>query len=483
MKKIRTSFNQFVREKVLHGVSGTWPEAKNVPINVLMSDVVSAYTGLVEYQDVNHTETGLSAGSFYNQGPMGYGPPPIGPGTSPFSCFLSNKVLNAQATDNGVMTGDPNITPAITVKDLHYSGAGCTFAIGQATQYRYDTEPAAKVDMKTQLNQPHDLVILHGLRSSADAQGITGAPENDIKFMYNQTGELTFQLYILRGSNEMIGTPQSFNHYVDSYGRMMPVHFVLNADGTGEFRVDNAKITFDITSTEFTGGSGINAWWYTPPTSGTIGLTISGLTPYSTGAVFGMTAPISRLTNVAVNDNDGSDTGLPPFIHGVPCTPIRRGVDPTDATWEFPKLVNDAFDNWTPFSENNPTVTYGLSAVMDSQTFDTRGVATGTLSADLDIYMSKQSIVDRLNGSSVTDDVEAINIKAYNAATFNDNDLAIKIHDSTANWDTSWTVFDGLYEDPEIDSHVTFFQKADTSQFTINDFNNDLIFKIRAQEK
>jgi hypothetical protein len=476
MKKIRTSFNQFVREKVIHGVSGTWPEAQDVPINVLMSDVVHESTGLVEYQDTDHTETGLSAGSFHNQGPMGYGPPPVGPGTEPFTCFLSNKVLNAQATDHNIMTGSPSITPSLKLKDLDYSGVGCTFSIGQALQYRYDTDPAAKVDMKMAVNESHALVILHGVNNTTDGLGVTGNSDDDIKFMYKQTSDLSFDLYILKGDNTAIGSPQSFNHYIDSYGRMLPVHFVLNADGTGEFRVDNAKITFDLTSGDFSS--------FNVPATGTIGMTISGLTPYSTGSVFGMTSCISRLTNVAVNDNSGSaDIGLPSFIHGVSCTPIRKAAAPGDSAWEFPKLVNDAFDNWTPFSENSPTVTYGLSAVMDNQTFDTRGVATGTLSADLDIYMTKQSIVDRLLGSSVTDDIEAINIKAYNAATFNNNDLAIKIHDSTSSWDTPWTVFDGLYEDPEIDSHVTFFHKTGNTAFSITDFNNDLIFKIRAQEK
>ena len=76
------------------------------------------------------------------------------------------------------------------------------------------------------------------------------------------------------------------------------------------------------------------------PTVGTISATIGGMIPYTTGTTFGMQAAISRLTNVAVNDNNPSpcvdDVELPPFIHGVSCTPIRRAIDSTDADWEMP---------------------------------------------------------------------------------------------------------------------------------------------------
>ena len=122
---------------------------------------------------------------------------------------------------------------------------------------------------------------------------------------------------------------------------------------------------------------------------------------------------------------------------------------------------------------------------MDNQTFDTRGVATDSLSADLEIYLTQDSIANKIAGANVTNTIEAINIKAYNAATFNQSQLAVKIHDTTDNWDTNWTEFPGLYDDPEVDSHVTFFSKLSGGEtchdFEFSDFSQDMVIKLRAQ--
>lgn len=469
-KRLRTSFNQFVREKVIQGVDNMYPEAENMPLNLLVPDITS-YGGFVEYQETEHYITGSTAGNFYIQGPMGYGPPPTGPGTEPFKCFLSNKILNTSASDLGAMTGDPSVTPHVKLDNIHYSGVACTFSVGLAMQFRYAADPSVKLDKDMgQDVTEHSLVTLHHFNSTTTP---VADPLTDIKFMYHTTSDLGFQLSIVAGDGTVLVAAQSFNHMVNAYGRMLPVHMELQSDGSGEFRVDNAKLLFDITTLG-----------YVMPTQDTVSITVAGLSPaYSTSTVFGMQAPISRLTNVAVNDNNPSpcvdDVGLPSFIHGVSCTPIRKAVDPADSNWEMPASVQDGMDAWTPFAENSPTVSYGLNAIMDNQTYETRGVATDTLSADLDIAITKQTFEDRIDGAAVTDEIEAINLLAYNAATFDGSDFAVQIAGHT-----DWTVFPGLYDDPTIDSHLTFFNKpgADCPQFMATDFNSDLVFKLRAQE-
>lgn len=482
-KRLRTSFNQFVREKVIQGVNNMYPEAEEMPLSQLVSDITD-YSGYVEYQDLDHDVTGSSSGNFFIQGPMGYGNPPTGPGTKPFKCFLSNKIKNNSAASIGAMTGQTALTPSIRLDDIHYSGLGATFSVGLATQYRYASDPTAKIDKHTfdsHSAQEHALVVIHGLNSTSTP---SIHPANDMKFMYKNLSPTSFQLFCRKGdmTTETIGTPQTFVHMESPYGRMLPVHFLIKPDGTGEFRVDNAKILFDITSNTFTGSSP-TPWSFAMSTTGSLSVTIAGMTPYSDNTTFGMQAAISRLTNVAVNDNNPSpcvdDVELPPFIHGVPCTPIRRAVDSTDSKWEMPSAVNDGMGKWTSFSENNPSVSYGLSAIMDNQTFDTRGVATSALNAELDIFIQKSTFENRINGAAVTDDIEAINVMAYNAATFDGSDFAVQIAGHT-----DWTVLPGLYDDPTIDSHLSFFHKSGTNcpQFNISDFASDLVFKLRAQQ-
>lgn len=481
-KRLRTSFNQFVREKVIQGVNNMYPEAENMPLDQLIPEVIS-YSGYVEYQDDDHDITGSSSGNFFIQGPMGYGNPPTGPGTKPFKCFLSNKIKNNSAASLGVMTGQASLQPKIKLNDIHYSGFGTTFATGLATQYRYTSSSSSKVDKHTfdfTGSQEHTLVTIHGLNSTTTShEDVT----NELQFVYKNLSPTSFQLFCRKGdmSTQTINTPQTFTHMESPYGRMLPVHFLIRPDGTGEFRVDNAKLLFDITSSTFTGSSP-SPWSYSMTTAGTLSVTIGGLIPYSGGTTFGMQAAISRLTNVAVNDNNSvpcsGDVELPPFIHGVSCTPIRRAVNPTDPDWEMPSSVHDGMGKWLSFSENNPSVSYGLSAIMDNQTFDTRGVATSALSAELDIFIQKTSFENRINGATVTNDIEAINIMAYNAATFDGSDFAVQISGLT-----EWTTFPGLYDDPTVDSHLTFFDKSGSAcdQFNISDFASDLVFKLRAQ--
>ena len=486
MKLLRTSFSHLIREKIIQGQSKLWPEPVNIPIEALMANV-SGHTGTFEYQADNHTETNLPTGSYYNQGAMGYGEPPVGPGTKPYHSFISNKTINLNAIDASIYTGNPSVTPSISIENVSFKGFGVTYAIGQARQYRF-------LDLDSQLeckagNGKHIIFSISGLKGSVsdyEAAGWSSDVDNMLNFVYTTTGDKSYTIHIERGDGTLVSTPQSYSHFVDSYTRMMPMSVVLNEDGTGTIRVDNSTTTFSINT--MTDKDALN---YSMPVGGTLGLKISGLTPHVDVSGFGMQAPICRLTNIAVNDNDDSDgcgnIGLPPFIHGVTCSPIRAGETPESAEWEFPNLVHSPTGEWTAFSENNPTVTYGLSAVMDNQTFDTRGVATGALSADLEIYLTRDSIVNKISGANVTNTIEAINIKAYNAATFNGSDLAVKIHDSTDTWDTNWVVFPGLYDDPEIDSHVTFFSKLSAGQtchdFEFSDFDQDMILKLRAQSK
>ena len=492
MKRLRTSFTHFVREKVLQGLNKTWPEPADVALDQLVSDTISSYSGYVEYQEEHHSEENHSQGNLYNQGPMGYGDPPVGPGTEPYKSFLSNKTYNLKASDVGMFTGKPGLTPSLTLKDINFSSVGITFATGQAKQYRYGS--SSQIDHPIAAGK-HSLVEITGLD---DDQGATydadpsaaGATNNTIKFIYEATDvdAKTYNLYVERDGNT-VSTVANFVHYTDSYGRLFPVHFSLNATGDYEFRVDTQVITGNITT--FTGAGGSNL---RPATGGVLEVKISGLTPHQsfTNDPFGMTCPISRLTNVAVNDGNNTDgmedTGLPPFITGVSVSPIRRHEAHTDPAWEFPKLVTDSQDKWTSFSENNPTVPYGLDAVMDSQMFDTRGVATSALSADLDIYIEKSAVMDRLASAIAGEDVEAINIKANNAAVFNNSELAVQIKDTDLGmWETCWTPFPGLDDNPEGDSHVSFFYRPTgtcnetLTGMNVNDFNSDFLIKLRAQ--
>lgn len=484
MKLLRTSFSHLVREKIIQGQSRFWPEPADVPIERLINNV-SAHTGKFEYQADNHTETGLPTGNYYNQGSMGYGDPPIGPGTKPYTTFISNKTSNLNALEVGIMTGDPDVTPSVSIENISYKGFGATFAIGQPLQYRFiDTD--SQLDCAAGVGK-HVLVSISGLKGAVgdyESAGWNGETDNTLNFIYETTGDTEYSIYVERADGTLVSTPQTYNHFVNSYGRMMPISIFLDETGSGSLRVDNSTTTFNIGT--MTDKDALN---YQMPNSGTLGLKLSGLTPHVDVVGFGMEAPISRLTNVAVNDNDDTDgcgdVGLPPFIHGITCSPIRGGETPDSAEWEFPALVHSSTDKWTAFSENNPTVSYGLSAIMDNQTFDTRGVATDSLSADLDIYLTQQSIIDRIAGANVTNTIEAINIKAYNAATFNQSELAVKIHDTSDTWDTNWTVFPGLYDDPEVDSHVTFFSKLSGGEtchdFEFSDFEQDMVIKLRAQ--
>lgn len=484
MKLLRTSFSHLVREKIIQGQSQLWPEPADVPIENLISNV-SAHTGKFEYQSDNHTETGLQTGNYYNQGAMGYGDPPIGPGTKPYMSFLSNKTKNLNALEVGIMTGDPSVTPSISIENVSYKGFGATFAVGQPQQYRY-IELDNQLDCQAGFGK-HVLFSISGLKGSVGdytSAGWGGESDNVLNFVYETTGEVEYKVYVERADGTLISTPQTYSHFVNSYGRLMPISIFLDETGNGTFRVDNSTTTFSINT--MTDKDALN---YGMPTAGSLGLKISGLTPHVDIAEFGMTATISRLTNVAVNDNDDTDgcgdVGLPPFIHGITCSPIRGAESPDSAEWEFPSLVHSTTGKWTAFSENNPTVSYGLSAIMDNQTFDTRGVATDSLSADLEIYLTQDSIANKIAGANVTNTIEAINIKAYNAATFNQSQLAVKIHDTTDNWDTDWTEFPGLYDDPEVDSHVTFFSKLSGGEtchdFEFSDFEQDMVIKLRAQ--
>jgi hypothetical protein len=469
MKLLRTSFSHLVREKVISGLNQLWPEPADVPVENLINHV-SAHTGNFEYQEDNHTELDLTNGSFFNQGAMGYGEPPAGPGTKPYVSYLSNKVYNTQADDTGIYTGDPSITPSITLKDVHFSGFGATFAIGQAEQYRF-TADSGNLDCQCAIGK-HILVSIGGLKGAPGdyaAAGFSTNPGERLDLVYETTGELSFSVYVQRGDGTVVTTPQTYNHPVSTYGRLMPIHVTLNESGVGSFRVDSSVTTFDIRT--MVDPNELN---YKMPTSGWLNVRFNGLDPTPSITAFGMTGAISRLTNLAVNDNDASDgchttVGLPPFIHGVPATPIRRAAEYGDAGWEFPLSVVDSTDSWSAFSENNPEVEYGLNAIMDNQTFDLRGVATTACSADLDIQLSKDAIDSRINGAATTNSVEAVNFKLYNAATFNNSEIAMKLHDADDRWRTDWTSFPGIYDDPSIDSHVSFYCKSPTKAYIASD--------------
>lgn len=549
MKLLRTSFAHLVREKIIQGESELLPDpllAKDiVPVrmntNAKEGKVFDTdhFGGSLLYRESDTLYTDNTSDITYlTQGPIGYGAPPVGPGTKPYYTMLSNSTANTTANQRGIYTGKTT-SPHIPEFRVYVKGdvaAGMTWSVGQAEQKTIDgngTEthiqcgPGKHVlmslDPRLRTNQQ---VNNSNAAYTLDDNNIPQDNKNALHFIYeiDPVNELKYKLYVARGewdgynSSDVpagfmnVTAPQDFVHLQNSYKRLLPVHFKLNKDGTGEFRVETSTIQFDLTAmpgedgTNFAIPAGLNSG------DDHAMYRVGGLNPrtYTGGEVNGMSAPVVVLGNIAVNDADNSDglgdDGLPPFIAGIPMTPIRRTESHDDPNNEDEYDVIDIQKNaggddaWIPYSYSGNAIPYNnpLEAVVDGQMYDTRGLAVNALSADLDVQLDYVTIKNRWsdpndpNGTINAVNIEAINIAVENASVFGaapgELSLAVKIaSEDPTSWTTTYKKADALSTNSELDSHVTFFNKTDTftsslTGFDLDDFNSKVTIRSRAME-
>ena len=446
-------------------------------------------------------------------------------------------LINQEYT--GDQNGDPHISMSFGGLD---AGIAMTFSVGQLIQNHTDS---AGVETDVSISTGRHALITIGdsvssrggirtkdqlvSRGKSETDGYTIQKEdpdnipfdvnNCINFVYEMTSTKQFKLYAVRGSSDLTDidnfpfiTIPSTDPWVqthDSYGRMMPVHFILRANGSGEFRVDTGKIQFNINSmpgvdaSEFRFNTGCK---FDPDACP---VTIRGLSSskHTTPAQFGMVKPLTMLANLAVNSVDNSDNlddiGVPPFIAGIPLTPIRRDTQHQSTDNERPKEVIDQHkqstgtDAWLAYSYSGDLIDYinPLESIVDGQDYDIRGVASTELSASLDVVLDYEHVKTRFTqpGNSINAvSIEGINISVENAAVFgstpDENSLVVSLDtDNNTNWTTKWTKVNNLSTDSDLDSHVMFLNKTDTftsslTGWELNDFNSEVILKAMAVE-
>ena len=489
MKKFRSSFNHLIREKVLAGQNDNTPSPEQRDLTTLFPGLVANVNGKFEYQVSSSVHT-TGSNTWNSQGPMGYGSPPVGSGATPYKSFLSNKTEHSTAN---VYTGSADGAPSITFKGLSHTGLGATFAVGTASQYVITTNDTKHAYTP---GREHVLATIYGIHHTGGSH-VAGTGDYDdasngaIQFCYKNVDSSNgkgFSLYlnVVDETGTEVEQGQGANiHFYTPYSRLMPVAIGLSANGGFEFRADNAKISGNVTSLVNKAGSSLDM-----PGSGELALNISGLqtTPF-TSPYTGIDNPVSRLTNVAVNDNDDSDgkgdIGVPPFVVGIPCTPIRYSgtIGVGDDKWNLPLQVVDPQSGWIPFSDTSPTVAYGLSAVADSQLFETRGVAASAENSPLHVYTANRNTLDlELSGRGLTGltEVEAINSIVYESTVLeNDNDMTLTVTENGSYTPiTAEKVFSGIKDD-FANSHVSHFYDKDGNPLDLNDFNNGLVLTLK----
>lgn len=552
MKVVRTSFSQFVRNKILQSEDVTHPdpvwlstaptgidgESLGLPVRWTQSDGSVLWvnpSGGILYREQQSTHSGQNTAgidmTWTCQGNIGFGNQPVGPGTSPFTTTITNAKLNSVAQSRGIITGI-TVEPELSIPKLTFNmpstnspGFGCTFATGQLEQKTVDMD-GTQIDMKCSPGK-HVLITLDSKFRTAGQVGSGNSyscttPEstvpydknNKIHFIYEAIDDSNFKLYPVRGDwsgyqdvnnipANTLTTPEEFQHFNDfgnvvqnTYGRLVPVSFLLKPDGSGEFRVDNAKIVFNIT-----GMTGVDGTPFMMPSDGSgEQYTVRGLYPYNNNpAVNGMENPIVVLANLAINDSDNTDGlnnhELPPFIAGVPMTPIRRTQDHDEQANERAVSTVDTLksttgiDNWVSYAYSGEDIIYAnkLEAVMDGQNYDIRGVASTSLSAPLTITIDDAQITPRYADiAAVT--VDAINVSVDNAAVYGSTpdelSIAVLLSGTGLDWTTGWKRASGLDKNPENDSHVTIFQKYDLinnkiDDFSLTDFQQDFVISTQ----
>jgi len=479
-----------IREKLIAGQADTSPPPETRDLSRLHPEVVN-HTGVFEYTtDQSYTTTYLTK-TWESQGSMGYGSVPVGDGSTPYRSFMSNKEMSTMAPDTYVGATDNH--PTLTFGPLNHTGCGTTFAVGNA-------EHTIVVDSAVYHAYPaetfHGLITIHGLRADTDYVATAGdyddaSTNGSVTFYYDNrvsaeaplappTGNKTHQLYVsVQDSSGVNFNQLSFSgvHFYAPYGRLMPVEFEILPDGTFLFRVDNTRIEGNISQLTNKAGNALQM-----PTSGDLYMTIRAMDtqPYIT-TQSGLIRPISRLTNVAVNDNDNSDNknhvGKPPFVTGIPCTPVRS----TETDWDLPLQVVAPQRGWIPYSESSPTVEYGLSAVADNQLFETRGVAASGTNKPLHVYTAnKFTLTQLLTGRGLTnvDQIESINTMLFDSAVFGSNHLTVQLQKAGTYVDiTDEFTFPGIQNDFN-NSVVTFVEDINDQNMTLDTFDDGLVFTL-----
>ena len=493
MKKFRTSFSHLVREKLISGQDDSTPTPETRDLVNLYPGVVHSSTGNIEFVKDTEYITTTSSGGWTSQGSMGYGDPPIGTGTTPYRSFLSNKVDSTYTVN--AYDGSPGDRAEITFGPLHHSGCGATFAVGNATHY---TTHSGSNHHAYPQQGVHKLISVYGVTSSAShvaglaSTDVDGESNGSLHFCYENTttpGESTnsvaennksYRLFVEHQDTTGTKSRQlliSNVHFITSYGRLLPVAFELLPSGDFLFSVDNTELTGNLNDITNKSDSPLQM-----PASGELYMAVRSMnvspyvSPYS-----GVYYPVSRVTNIAINDNDDSDgrgdVGRPPYITGVPCTPVRA----TTTDWDLPLQVNDPDSGWLPYSESSPTVEYGLSAVADNQMFETRGVAASGTDKPLHIYTAnKSTLSDLLNTRSLgsLNDVEAINTILYDSAVFGENNMTIQVN--TADTYTALTdtrEFQNIQNDFN-NSAVTYFHDIAGLSMDLDTFSNGMVFTL-----
>ena len=555
MKILRTSFPQLIREKIYSGEDVLLPDPttfQGIRIHPTIPgfDSLEFLNGKLSYRESDTMHSDGNGNTWLTQGPTGYGDVPTGPGTKPYYTTVNNAKRNTTVDMPGVYTGSSPGTRA----DVCYSqnipgpfGYGYTYSVGQLKQtYTPADDPTAAIDVKippgkhvlfsignsqhgglrteTQLtgagigaNQPYDM------RSTTDPDNnIDWDQNNCLHFIYEQTAEKQFKLYIRRGKSVTTGDVSSIDSYPnvtlpasdpsiqihDCYGRFMPVHLIIRPNGTGEFRVDTGKIQFNINQIPGEDGSLFRMVTGTTVHDAGCWLTAFSLQTrhYTAAPQQGMEKPIVVMANLAINNSDDSDglgdDGIPPFIAGIPMTPIRRHIEHDNADNERPKNVIDRHredtgdDAWIAYRISGSSVGYlnPLESVVDGQQYDIHGVAAQELSGSLDVIIDYSRVKSRwqtTNNAIAATGIEAINVAVNNAHVFNTIPdelclgLALEGDDRGQEYSTGWNKVGTAESIPY--SHVMFLNKYDTftqqlTSWNLDDFQNDIVLRAQAME-
>ena len=470
-----------MREKLIAGQSDTSPTPEHRNLPVMYPGVIVDHAGTFEYQKDNMI-VNITGKQWTVQGSMGYGNSPIGNGTRPYRSFMSNMIDNT--TSVGTYTGSTQ-QPYITFGPLSHTGAGVTFSAGVAEHH---VMVSSEEKQGFPAGADHKLISVYGINTNSTHVAGATADHDDLQngvihFCYRNASDngKGYSLYVETQDENGVTTEQLLTpsiHFATSYGRLMPVSLNIEPNGDFNFRVDATAIESSLSM--LTGGDDTQTC--TMPASGDLHLTIRGLSPTPFASPWpGVNAPICRITNVAVNDNDDSDSlghiGLPPFVTGIPCTPVRESVD----NWELPISVLDPNSTWVPYSESSPTVEYGLNAIADSQMFETRGVAaSGTGSPLYVMTADKSTLTADLNDLGLTglSAVEAVNASLYDAAVLGPYDLTIQLKQS-GNFDdiTSVASMPGVGND-FVNTTTTFFQDITNQNMTLDTFASGMVFTL-----